>query len=202
MPIPEDTFEALDKKSDMSEEEIAIQKLAKESNFMKDIKYEGTKKIMGTESYVYSASLDKDAIVNFASELAKMDGAELSTSEIRDLEEQLKMFDLSGKFYVGVKDKILRGAEGVLTLDVEGAKGSIEFKLEIGDINKSFKVDEPKDAEEFDPMMLLGGAMMMDDSYGDYDMSGYEDFDMSQFEDFDMGEYEDFDMSQFEEMNF
>jgi hypothetical protein len=117
MPIPPNTFDALDKKSEMTEAEKKIQELAKGTNFIKDIKSKGTKKIMGEESYVYTGKLDKEAVKNFFLEIAKLDESfpEPSASELKEFDEQLAMFDMEGTFYVGVSDKILRGVEGTIT---------------------------------------------------------------------------------------
>ncbi len=169
MEIPAETFASLDKKSEMTEEEKKIKELAEKTNFMKDIKFEGTKKIMGEECYVYSAFLDKEAVKNFMVEVAKIeDGVEPSESEIADLETQLEMFGIEGKFYVGVEDKVLRGAEGSFVATPEGGKITVDFKLSMGDLNKAVNVEAPASAELFDPMMLMGGAAMMDPSTVDY----------------------------------
>lgn len=184
MPIPAGTFDSLDVKSEMSEEEVKIKEIAQKTNFIKDIKYEGTKKIMGTEAYVYSGTLDKEAMKNFAIEVSKLDPSiAITESDIKDMDEQLKLFDLSGKFYVGVEDKILRGAEGVITATPEGGSVKVDFKLEMGNINESISIDAPADAQEFDPSMLLGGAAMMDSSEGMYD-----EYDPT--EGMDLGDYD------------
>jgi hypothetical protein len=187
MAIPEGTFEGLDKKSEMSDEEKMIKELVEKSKFMKDVKYNGTKKIMGVESYDYSATLDKEALKNFAVELAKLDTAtpDLTEAQIASMDEQLAMFDLNGNFYVGVDDKILRGASGVLTVKNEDVELSADFSWELGKINEEFAVEVPEDATLFDPMMLFGGAAMMDPSMYEMDPSMYEDMNM---EEFDMGD--------------
>ena len=161
MPIPPDTFTALDVKSDMTPEQVQIKELAMNTNFFKDVAYVGEEQIMGENTKKYSAVVNKEGIKTFTVEAAKLDPniPDPTDSDLAEFDAFLETFDLSAELFIGVNDNMMRGINGELTMrPAEGGSALINFEFSFGKINEEVVIEAPVGAEEFDPMMLLGGG--------------------------------------------
>jgi len=161
MHIPPDTFTALDVKSDMTPEQVQIKELAMKTNFFKDVTYVGEEKIMGENTKKYSAVVNKEGIKTFTVEAAKLDAniPDPSESDLAEFDAFLETFDLNAELFIGVNDNMMRGINGELTMrPAEGGSALINFEFSLGKINEEVVIEAPVGAEEFDPMMLLGGG--------------------------------------------
>ncbi len=160
MPIPEDSLDTFDIKSEMTPEQEEMKKLFTETNFFKDIKYVGTADVLGTDTHEFSAVLDKDAVKNFLIEVAELDPDvdEPTEADLADLDAFLATFDMNADLFIGQGDGILRSIAGDIAINpVEGGSVVLNFVLDMGNLNEVVTIDAPADAMEFDPMMLLGG---------------------------------------------
>lgn len=137
----------------------ALKELYEKTMLFKDLKYEGSE----DGNYVYSWVLDEEALVVYLTEANKI--AETQDYDIAAVEESLAFIEVDGKLMIDEKDIMMNGMEGTIELQekAEGEpSGTIDFAYTISNVNGDVKIEAPADAKEFDPMQLLGGAMMMD----------------------------------------
>ncbi|MBD3330490.1 hypothetical protein GF354_03085 [Candidatus Peregrinibacteria bacterium] len=180
MAIPEGTFS---EENVLAPQNKELKQLVKGTDFFKNAKYAGIGDVKGEEVYKYEVTLDRQAVVTFLVESAKIStGEDASESEINELREALETIEISGVFYVSTADMTSRGMDGVLELEVkDGANGTVDFSMYSWNHNKDVVIEVPEGAEEFDPMMFLfGGAMdpsMMEDMEAPMDPSMMEDME-------------------------
>lgn len=169
MPVPAGTFNDVSfgsgvAEENMTEQELALKNLIKETTFFKDVKYVGEEEMGGVSTYHYTAVLDKVALKKFmVDSTAVMGNPEPTETELKDLDDMLATIELSSDFYVGVDDMIMRGMKGDFTLSSQdGGVVTLNFGLELSKLNEAVVIEAPAGAKEFDPMMLLGGAVPTD----------------------------------------
>jgi hypothetical protein len=165
MAVPPGTFDDVSYGSgvaeeNMTEQELALKNLIKETTFFKDAKYIGEEEMGGVATYHYTAVLDKVALKKFMVDfIVVMGNPELTEAELKDLDDMLATIELSSEFYVGVDDIIARGMKGDFTLNSQdGGVVTLNFSIELSKLNEAVVIEVPEGAKEFDPMMLLGGA--------------------------------------------
>lgn len=147
---------ALGEETKLTPEEKKARELLKRTQFFSGAKYIGEE----NGDYHYSTALDNEAVKNYVKESAKISGETVSEDQLKTLDENLKNVQFNAEFWVGVADQTVHK----LKLDVKandtttGTKMDAIFDASISDINKAVTVEVPKDAKEFAPNALLGGA--------------------------------------------
>lgn len=160
-----DAFKSLSVTEEDTEQITKMKEFFKTNNLIKDLKYEGTEKVMGESSYKYSGTLDEEvfkALVKLVGEVA----GEAVPADAMNFDE---VEDIMLTVWVGVEDMTMRGMKADVTAaPADGSKATIAFEVMMGDLGKEVTVEEPADAADI--MTLLGplmGGMMgapMDDS--------------------------------------
>lgn len=190
IPVPADAFEqyamiSVADDENLTPEEKEVKELLENTVFFKDIKFVENK----GGRFVYEGVLDKEAFIDFALKVAEIGGEAVSDSEKADLEKMVGSFDLVGQIGIDEKSGVLTMLNGTFTFNVEEGGEKVEanmsFESSISDVDKPVTIEVPADSTDFDPMMLLGPAMMMGGGAGMYDttdpamfddVSGMEDF--------------------------
>ena len=161
IPLPEETasqfmLPGVDD-ANMTPQQKQVKELLEKTNFLKDLKYEGTEKVNGDNTYQYSGKLDTEAVKNFAIEAGKIQGQEPTAEELKQMEEMLQKLNVDVELWIGQEDKLIKKSAGVLTM-APSETGSLEVKFEsvIDKINEDVVMEIPEEATLFDPMQFLG----------------------------------------------
>ncbi len=149
-------------KENLPDELKALRELFENATFFKNYEYLGTK----GGSYGYKVYIDEEGYAAFLTEKAKLNGLEVDEEGMNFLKENIKTAAVPIEIWVDQDAMTVSKIAGAFTVPVEDADGVAEdavydMILEIRDFNESVKLDVPKDADEFDPMMLIGLMMMM-----------------------------------------
>lgn len=162
----------------LTPEQEKMKKLIDETNFFSKPTYVGMEDVMGEQSYHYTGTLDKQALLSFMKKAAEEQGESISESEMAEAEEGLKVVDITGDIYVGATSGVLNKFSGTIKMNgttADQPQGTLNISFAVGDINKPVTVDVPSDAtdfpiEEFMSGFMggmsssMGGDMMMDSS--------------------------------------
>ncbi len=172
LPIPEEAKAAAQAameeadagmERELTAEEKQMKELVENTTFFGNLKFKGTEKVAGVDSYRYSAELDKEALKDFMTSAASMQGQVVSSADIENLNAMLEATYLPVDVWVGVEDLILRKVEGVMEVTPEDAGTmDLEFELVLSSLGEDVEIQSPQDAQEFDPMMMFGGMGAMD----------------------------------------
>jgi len=160
--VPQDMVDSLQSSSGFGDdskltpEEKKMKELVKNTQFFSGAKYIGEE----NGDYHYETALDNEAVKTYVKESAKIEGTTVSDDQLKTLDENLKNLQFKAEFWVGVSDKTVHKLKfDVKANDVKsGAKMDAVLNASISDINKPVTVEAPKDAKEFDPNAILGGA--------------------------------------------
>jgi hypothetical protein len=163
LPIPPESLEEMaqslpqGKTENLTPEQKKMKELVDQTKFFKDIKYVDNAKVMGEDSYHYTAVLDKAAFTEFVKKTAEINGESVSETEMKEMQKSFEMFDFSGDMYVGITSGILNKVKGTITIkgDETSPTGSVTIDLSAGDFDKAVTVTAPADAQAF-PLDQLG----------------------------------------------
>jgi len=150
----------------MTEEQKAMKKLMEDTQFFKDLKYEGT----DGGAYHYSGMLDTDAVIGFLKESSEIMGQSVSERDIEEMEEVFEMMEMSADMWIDSSNMYMTKMAFEMSMDIEGGTIDMTMESELTDFDKPVTIEEPADAEIFDPMMLLGPMMMMQPGMEDMEM--------------------------------
>lgn len=163
--VPADFTEGVSEfleESDLEEktpEQKQLDELFEETDFFTDVEYLGTENIRGVSCYKYSATLDKEATLDYAIKVGEITGNLPSQEDIEEARDALDKIDMDGLFWIGANDEIFRKFSGSLAIDnLEGLSLNLSLNLEGFNLNEAVSVPAPADSSEFDLMMLLGGG--------------------------------------------
>ncbi len=157
MPIPEGTFDKTtlptgDEK-ELTEQQKKIRALLEDTTFFKDLTYVGLES--GNDHY--KGVLDKAALQNFVVEVNKIQGITMTEEDKKAFQEGLDEVQVDTDIWVDTKEKIVTKVSGKITdLKPENGTDAVDFAMTFGDFNEDVKVEAPEDAEEFNPLMMLG----------------------------------------------
>ncbi len=142
--------------SQMTAEEKAMKDLFEKTEFFKGIKYLGAEKILGENSFHYSATLDKEAVKLFTAEAMNFSGDKISAEDLENFDFALQSSDLNVEVWVGAEDLTLHKLSGSMAFDgKEAGKVDLKFDISFGELNTNLAVEIPADAQEFDPFSYL-----------------------------------------------
>jgi hypothetical protein len=163
MELPADYSETLaaysGDESEMTEEEVALKELFKNTVLFSSVKNMGGEDVDGDSTTRYYVELDKDAFATYLVESAKIVGEEMTEQDLTDLREGLEYFDFSGDIWISDDSATFKKLAGTLTLnDVDGVSGDLSIAYTVNDIGETIEVAIPEGAEEFDPLALMGAA--------------------------------------------
>jgi hypothetical protein len=162
IPIPEESKDQFGEKDedDMTEDEKALKELMKNTEFFKNIKYEGIEDVRGTDCYKFEAEADREAIQSFVALSAEVQGQSLTGAQLSQLAEFLKNTDLPVTVWISVEDTIMRKIGGELAIEGEdGGSFDMDFELTLYDLGEDLAVLIPVDTTLFDPETFLQGMM-------------------------------------------
>ncbi len=145
--------------------------------FLTNIEYAGTE---GSD-YKYTADFDKEAFIEYMKASAELSEQVVSENDLTQMREGLDAVEINSILYIDSEKVLLSGWDGAVTFDVEGNTGTVDFKIGMSDFDKTVSIDVPDGAVEFNPMMLLGPAMMMQPGMEDLEMPE-EDLDAMMLE--------------------
>jgi hypothetical protein len=147
----------------LTPEQEKMQKMLTEANVLGKPTYVGVEAIKGEQSYHYSVTLDKKALVAFVKKTAEAEGTTVTAEEMKQLEDGMNKVDLKGDIWVGSTSGVITQFVGdfKLTGGTDEPSGTMNFKVTLSDVNKPVTIDAPKDATEFPMEEVLGPLMMM-----------------------------------------
>lgn len=157
MPIPEGTFDKTalptgDEK-ELTDQQKKIRALLEDTTFFKDLTYVGLES--GNDHY--KGVLDKAALQNFVVEVNKIQGITMTEDDKKAFKEGLDEVDVAADIWIDAKEKIVTKISGKVTdLKPENGTDAVEFAMVFGNFNEDVKVEVPEEAEEFNPLMMLG----------------------------------------------
>jgi len=142
--------------SQMTAEEKAMKDIFEKTEFFREIKYLGTGKVLGENSFRYSAKLDKEAVKAFVAEAENFSGDKISKEDLESFNFALQSSDLNVEVWVGAEDLTLHKLSGSMAFDgKEAGKVDLKFDISFGELNTDLSVEIPEDAQEFDPFSYL-----------------------------------------------
>ncbi len=157
LPIPPEYFQDLmknlpqgGKTADLTPEQMKIRETFQNTVFFKDVKAAGEDTVMGTASNRYTATLDKNAVVNFVTEIAKTQGGTVTDAEIAEMRTALENVDINVDLYIAKDSGIMNRAVAniqVKSTDGTAPSGPIKVDFAIGNINQPVTVEAPANAE-------------------------------------------------------
>jgi hypothetical protein len=116
-------------------EEKQIRELAEKTEFFEVLKNYGAENLNGANVYHYDVTLNKENFKIFAKETAKINGEELSTTELSDMDETLEKLTMTMGLWIGVLDSLPYKVD--LTANAKEEKQNLEFEIILtGNINK------------------------------------------------------------------
>ena len=176
MPLPEDSLSQLAIATDEEMLEEAKQ-LFMDHFFLTNIEYSGTE---GSD-YKYTADFDKEEFIEYMKASAELSEQVVTEAELTQMREGLDAVEIDSVLYIDSEKVLLSGWDGAVTFDVEGNNGTVDFEIGMSDFDKAVSIDVPDGAVEFNPMMLLGPAMMMQPGMEDLEIPE-EDLDAMMLE--------------------
>ena len=140
-------------------EQKQLEELFEETDFFEDVKYLGAENVRGVSCHKYSATLDKEATLDYAIKVGEITGNIPSSEDVAEAREALKKVDMEGLFWIGVDDETFRKFSGALVVkELEGVSVNFSVNVEGYNLNEAVSVLVPEESTEFDLMMLLGGG--------------------------------------------
>jgi len=126
----------------------------------KDLKYEGSENVDGTDTYVYSWTLDKEETVAYLRAVGEINDQKLDESELAEAQTFLASIEVSGKMYIDQTEIVVVRVEGQFELmEIQGVSGNFDFSYGLSDLNEDVDVSAPDEATEFNRSAFLGGAL-------------------------------------------
>lgn len=151
------TNENVEEELEPGEQELKA--LLDDINFFKNIEYMGTARVMGDQTYHYSATMDKAAVREFINQAAQIDAERITDEDLDNFANTLNASDLDIEVWVGVDDMIMRRVLGEFDMNIGGGgKMEVEFDLVTWKLNENLDITEPKGAQELDPFQYLEAA--------------------------------------------
>lgn len=165
MPIPQAAWSTINvlpaPVEELTPEQLQIRELAQKTDFLKNLKYIGTDRVMGVSSYHYSGELDKDALKSFLVKATELGGQQVVDTQLESLEALMQGTDLNTEIWIGKNDMSLRRVSGNATLmPATGGTVNLNFDIAFGYINEDLKIDTPSDVKDFDPNILSGASAL------------------------------------------
>lgn len=162
--LPPESFASLSNSSvddkDLTPQQKQIRDLIAKTDFFKNITDEGADKVGDVTAEKYSVELDKVALKNYVTEVAKINGQTTQQTDLDQFDKLMALVDFKGNVWVSGDDKMLRKAEGQLVISAGVETGNMAMNLKaaytVGDLNKDVKVEVPAGAEKFDLNKMLG----------------------------------------------
>lgn len=153
-------FSIYKEETEMTPEEKQLKELFDNTKMFTNVKYVGNENAGGVNSFRYTAELDREAVVNYLVESAKITGDPATDEEVADLTEALNTITLDGDIWVGQEDTTFRKFVGKLVVEnLDGISMDFDISYEMSNLNKSVTVDVPEGAAEFNPLAALGGGV-------------------------------------------
>jgi len=165
-------------------------------NPLRGIRYEGNEKVDGTVTDIISFnSIDPDATIALLEALEAELEEELdeetekmSAEEREELREMLKNLTISGKFWIGRDDQLIRKSEITARYADGDEVMNMTLTLTLTELNRDYAVTAPTDAQDFMTVLeremsgLFGGFGGFDGDYDDLDgfdgMGLFDDADL------------------------
>jgi hypothetical protein len=156
------------------EKEAEVMALIKEVDMFKNVKHKKT--VSNGEQY--KAELDTDGLVQLMEKTAALYGETVNEQELAMVKEFYQGVEFDGLITVN-NEGFISAFDGEMMLNATGItpeenmQMTLDLNYEISDHGKELDITMPEDAQMFDPMMLLGGMMMMDPAMmeGEVEMS-------------------------------
>lgn len=139
----------------LADEQKEIQEKLKTTQFFINAQEIGEGEVEGISATQYKVDLSNEAIKSLILDFARLGGTALTPEEEIAIGDSLKDVAFSGAVWIG-DDKVLHKIAGTMTVQpAQGPSTSFDIDYSAWDYGKKVVVDEPADAQEFNPMMML-----------------------------------------------
>lgn len=144
--------------------------------------------------YVYKTQIDQEGLKNLSKEIAKLEDEVVTDEDLAMLDEFFTKHNHTITLHINKDSRYLDRIEATINAKEATEKFDISFTMNFTDHNKAQNITAPEDAQDFNPMSLMGLGMMLEGSQGtslNGDVEGMEGLDMSELEGMDMEELEE-----------
>jgi len=160
--IPEGAFEQMSlleqDETKMTPEQKAFKELFNKTKFFKDLKFIAGDSLSGVDCYHYSGVLDKDGIKTFLAEASKLQGQEMTETDLQNLDSFLAATTAPVDLWIDSSTATLKKFASKLTIVPQNAGyADIKLSFELKNVNEDVSVEIPANATIFDPASLFGG---------------------------------------------
>ena len=155
--IPENIRELQQKDEATLEKERQLKELFVTTDLFMVTKEYGFETVNGTKVYHYGVQFSEEGVKDYIRKAAIIDGRELTDAEIEEASKIISYVS-NAELWIGARDYYLYKAAIYMTGGVmaeSDADMSINVTIEGTDYNKTIKITEPEDTEEFNPLELL-----------------------------------------------
>ena len=149
------------------------------SKFFRDIKFEGSESVNGYETHKYSVMLDEQGLYDYMEASAKIKGREVDENFKFGLFGLASVFGFEGDLWVESMSSTIVKVEGEIELSESDTDeiSTVEFDLDLYDLNMPFSVEPPVDYKVFDLGAFFGAFLEsgMDDEVAEVSGDEVED---------------------------
>lgn len=121
-------------------------------------------------NFVYTTNLNSANILAFIKEMGVILEEDVSADDLTAIENFLNLLDESIVLKIDQDSHFLNSLSADLKLEEEGNHLTINLQLAMNQFNDVAAIEAPTDAEEFNPMSLMGLGMMTEEN-GSIDMT-------------------------------
>ncbi len=167
-PLPAETVKSLSDtmvggqdETKMTPEQKKIKQLLDQTVFFKNLALAGTDTVKGESSSHYTATLDKDAVLNFVKQIAEIQGEKVTDADFKDMQDSFGKLQISSlDLWVGNSSATLNRMSVKVSFAVTETdpSGTMTMDISLGDFNKPVTVAAPADATEFSLASLMDFA--------------------------------------------
>ncbi len=143
--------------------------------------------------YVYQATIEQEGLKTIASEMAKIEGQPLTDAELGELSTFFENYNHNVTLYIDQSTKYLNKIEATIDSKNADENPDITLKANFSNHNQAQEISAPADAQDFNPMSLMGLGMMLEGSQGtslNEEAGDFEDLDLSELENMNMEDLE------------
>lgn len=181
-----------DYKDDMTEESDADKEKLK-ALFSNAQLFEILESSTKNGQYIYKTLINQEGLKNLVQEFAKLENEPMSAEDLVEFDKFFEEYTHDIVLYINQDSHYLDKIEVAITSKDTANQLDIKLMTSISNHNKTQEITIPEDAQDFNPMALMGLGMMVEGSQG---TSLNED--AGDFEDIDLGELEGMDMTDLE----
>lgn len=138
-----------------------VRKLASETDFFKLEKDHGIEQMGGEETVHFSVRLDRDGAKKFLQLVGMQMGTVIPDADLAQLDVMLDSLTEGIDLWIDTDDFDVMKMQMALVGQFEGEDGDADFdmrvEVEMSDHGEKMQIEEPEGAQDFNPLMMMGG---------------------------------------------